>query len=208
MLAFDVMLERLIIALVLSLLFGLERQIRKKPVGFGTFAFVSIGSCILAIVALSFSDTTPLPLLSGIITGIGFLGAGSLIKHQDKVFGATTAASIWSVAAAGIAIGLGMISLGIVFYIMIFCIILMDYFFEIIGFGHYNTDIMICVENPAVMSALVPLFPRGSKCTHYTIDNKNNENKYYFIVSSPRKKLLKLLSKLRKAKGVVSVHFE
>ena len=208
MLTFEIMLERLFIALFLSLLFGLERQIRKKPVGFGTFAFVSIGSCSLALVALSINPENPLPLLSGIITGIGFLGAGSLIKHQDKVFGATTAAAIWAVAAAGIAIGLGMISLGIVFYLMVFCIILLDYLFEIIGFGHYNTDIMLTVDNPAVITALWHTFPKGSKCTHYTIDNKTNEHKYYFIVSATRKKLLKFLAKVRKAEGVKSLHFE
>lgn len=208
MLTFDIMLERMMMALFLSLIFGLERQIRKKPVGFGTFAFVSIGSCTLTLIALVYGNGNPLPLISGIITGIGFLGAGALIKHQDKVFGATTAASIWAVAAGGVAIGLGLTAMGIVFYLMIFCIIIIDYLFEMIGFGHYNTELILTVEDPAVISELWTYFPKGSKCQHYTIDNDKKEYKYYFIVSATRKRILKFLYKLRKVKGVKAIHFE
>lgn len=209
MLAFEVIFERLLLAFLLSLLYGLERQVRKKPVGFGTFIFVAVGSCTLAMVAMSFGGAlSPLPLLSGIITGIGFLGAGSMIRHQDKIFGATTAASIWAVAAASISIGVGMISLGILFYLLIFSIIFMDYIFEKIGFGHYNTDVIITVENPEIMRMIWPMLPKGSKLSHFSIDHKNNEHKYYFLLGSSRKKLLRILETIRKADGVKGIYFE
>lgn len=208
MLAFEIVLERLILAFILSLIFGLERQFRKKPVGFGTFTFVSVGSCALALAAISIMPENPLPLLSGIITGIGFLGAGSLIRHQDKIFGATTAAAIWAIAAAGMLLGLGMISLGVIFYMMIFMIILMDYLFEIIGFGHYFNEVIITVKEPAIMEQISRLLPKESKCTHYQIDNKNMEHKYYFTVNSSRKKLLRFLEKIRSIDGVLHIYFE
>ncbi len=208
MLAFEIVLERLILAFILSLIFGLERQFRKKPVGFGTFTFVSVGSCALALAAISIAPESPLPLLSGIITGIGFLGAGSLIRHQDKIFGATTAASIWAVAAAGMLLGLGLVSLGVAFYIMIFSIILMDYLFEIIGFGHYFNDVIITVQEQAVMAHISSALPKGSRCTHFQIDNKNSEYKYYFTVSASRRKLLRFLNKIRNIEGVTHIYFE
>ena len=63
----------------LALVFGLARQRRGKPIGFGTFIFVSVGSCSLAVVALQLSPANPLPLLGAVVTGIGFRGAGALI---------------------------------------------------------------------------------------------------------------------------------
>src|SRR5207249_9333948 len=69
---------RLVIVFLLAFGIGLERQLRRKPVGFGTFVFVSTGACALAILSVDLEDQNPLPLLGGVITGIGFLGAGAL----------------------------------------------------------------------------------------------------------------------------------
>jgi putative Mg2+ transporter-C (MgtC) family protein len=66
---------RLLLGFSLAFAVGLERQLRRKPVGFGTFTFVATGACALAIMALDIEETNPLPLLGGVITGIGFLGA-------------------------------------------------------------------------------------------------------------------------------------
>ena len=82
---------RLSITFFLSLVFGLERQYSHKPIGFGTFTFVAAGSSSLAIVAVALGFEHSIPLLSAIVTGIGFLGAGALIKTSDKIFGLTSA---------------------------------------------------------------------------------------------------------------------
>src|SRR2546428_13706698 len=75
------------------------------PVGFGTFIFVSTGAAALAILAIDLEADNPLTLLGGVITGIGFLGAGALIRANDRVFGFTTAALVWAMAALGVAAG-------------------------------------------------------------------------------------------------------
>src|SRR3990172_6125755 len=107
---------RFSITFILSLVFGLERQTAHNPVGFGTFNFVAVGSCALGITAVLINSADPFGLLSAIVTGIGFLGAGALIKSNDRVFGFTTAASIWILAIFGLTIGIGDYLLGGVLY--------------------------------------------------------------------------------------------
>ena len=85
---------RLLAVFILSLIFGIERQRSHKPVGFGTFIFVAIGSCALAIAATIIDIDDRIIILGSIVTGIGFLGAGALIRNNDKIFGFTTAASL------------------------------------------------------------------------------------------------------------------
>src|SRR2546425_12424657 len=102
---------RLVIVFLLAFGIGLERHFRRKPVGFGTFIFVSTGAAALAILAIDLEGDNPLPLLGGVITGIGFLGAGALIRANDRVFGFTTAALVWAMAALGVAAGAGPLSL-------------------------------------------------------------------------------------------------
>ena len=89
-------------AFVLSLVLGLVRQKLGKPVGFGTFIFVAMGACALALTAVNVDAKNPFPLLASIVTGIGFLGAGTIIQVKDRVEGLTTAAGIWAVVGFGI----------------------------------------------------------------------------------------------------------
>lgn len=108
----------------LSLLFGgligLEREYRGKPAGIRTIAFVSVGSTLMMLIAITIHAETSggssdvIRMLQGIVTGIGFLGAGSVIQMDNKVKGLTTAAAIWMVGAIGAALGAGYYSLAIV----------------------------------------------------------------------------------------------
>ncbi|HYV08518.1 MAG TPA: MgtC/SapB family protein, partial [Thermoplasmata archaeon] len=107
---------RLLLVFALAFAVGLERQVRRKPVGFGTFIFVSTGAATLTLLAITIEEENPLPLLGGVITGIGFLGAGALIRSNDRVFGFTTAALVWAMAALGVAAGAGLYLLVLVDY--------------------------------------------------------------------------------------------
>src|SRR2546426_7712388 len=80
---------RLLFVFGLAFSVGLERQLHRKPVGLGTFIFVSMGAATLAILAITLEEDNPLPLLGGVITGIGFLGAGAPIRSDDRVFRVT-----------------------------------------------------------------------------------------------------------------------
>lgn len=108
---------RLVTATVLAGLVGLDREHRRSSAGLRTHALVGMSSCLLMIAsAFGFADILGTPgvaldpsrIAAQIVTGIGFLGAGTIIARGDSVRGLTTAASIWSVAAVGIAVGGGM----------------------------------------------------------------------------------------------------
>ncbi|MBI2172802.1 MAG: MgtC/SapB family protein [Candidatus Aenigmarchaeota archaeon] len=101
---------KIVIAAIVGLLIGLEREIRKKPAGMRTHALVCIGATLFTVLSFSFVGSTvdTSRIAAGIVTGIGFLGAGVIFRAEDRVKGITTAAELWVLAAIGVAIGMGM----------------------------------------------------------------------------------------------------
>ena len=152
---------RLLLVFALAFVIGLERQLRRKPVGFGTFIFVSTGAAALAILAIDLQDQNPLPLLGGVITGIGFLGAGALIRSNDRVFGFTTAALVWAMAALGVAAGAGLYLLVTVNYGVIWAVVITDRYLESKGFGSHAKIVHLTLANPVGMEELETLLPPG-----------------------------------------------
>jgi len=134
---------RFFLAFIFSLIFGLERQRKHNPIGFGTFTFVAVGACALAVTAVTFEPINPLPLLSAIVTSIGFLGAGALIKTTDKIFGFTSAATIWLFAIFGLLIGIGEYFHGLVLYSTVWIVMFLDSIFQKKGLGSYQRRITI-----------------------------------------------------------------
>src|SRR5438067_1442203 len=119
MISFPVILLRLVFALVLGALVGLERESSEHSAGMRTNAMVSLGSALFTVIsAYGFASllgtlhiqVDPTRIASYIVAGIGFLGGGSIIVARDseKVKGLTTAATIWVVAAIGMACGAGL----------------------------------------------------------------------------------------------------
>ncbi|HWL61249.1 MAG TPA: MgtC/SapB family protein [Steroidobacteraceae bacterium] len=110
-------LTRMLAALALGALIGYQRERSGKAAGLRTHMLVALGTSLFVIVALEsgMRDDATSRVIQGVITGIGFLGAGSILKiREDKVIhGLTTAAGIWMTAAASVAIGLGQILTGL-----------------------------------------------------------------------------------------------
>src|SRR3989338_7007715 len=104
---------RLILSALLSGIIGLEREFKHKPAGLRTNILVGLGSTLTMLTSLQFTDE-PARIAAGVITGIGFLGAGLIIQGGGEVHGITTAATIWVVAAVGLAVGLGYYSAALV----------------------------------------------------------------------------------------------
>lgn len=102
-------------ALFLGFLIGLEREWRQKSAGLRTNMLVCLGSCVFLVIGLEILQKTtedaaqidPTRIIEGIIGGIGFLGAGSIIRSGGDVRGLTTGAAIWSSGAVGVACGAG-----------------------------------------------------------------------------------------------------
>jgi putative Mg2+ transporter-C (MgtC) family protein len=108
---------RLFISLLLSGLIGLEREIHRRGAGLRTHILVSLGSTLIMLTSLYvfdiYKDKVPLDpsrIAAGVITGIGFLGAGTIIRYGEAVRGLTTAACLWVVAGIGLAVGCGFYS--------------------------------------------------------------------------------------------------
>jgi putative Mg2+ transporter-C (MgtC) family protein len=152
---------RLLIVFSLAFGIGLERQLRRKPVGFGTYICVSTGACALTILAIDLEEQNPLPLIGGIITGIGFLGAGALIRSNDRVFGFTTSALVWAMAALGIAGGAGLFHLVFASYGIVWAVVITDRFLESKGFGSHAKVVRLSVANPIRVEDLDSLLPQG-----------------------------------------------
>ena len=113
---------RLFIAGILGSIIGLDREYRAKEAGYRTHFLVSLGSALIMIVSqYSFDevlqkpgmDLDPSRIAAQVVTGIGFIGAGTIILHKQIVRGLTTAAGIWATSGIGLAIGAGMYTLGI-----------------------------------------------------------------------------------------------
>lgn len=107
-------ITRLIAALVLGGLVGFEREWTERPAGLRTHALVSLGSALVMVVNIylfeRFSQGTTMDvtrMAAQVVSGIGFLGAGTIIRSKNGVHGLTTAASLWVVAAIGLAAGCG-----------------------------------------------------------------------------------------------------
>jgi putative Mg2+ transporter-C (MgtC) family protein len=101
--ALDLML-RLLVALILGGAIGLERERQERAAGLRTVTMVALGSCLFTLLsAYGFERTDPSRVAAQIVTGIGFLGAGTIFLRKDLVRGLTTAATIWATAAIGMA---------------------------------------------------------------------------------------------------------
>jgi len=101
---------KLLLAAVLGGLVGLEREFRHKPAGLRTNMFICVGSTLFTILSEQLANRTggdPTRITAQLITGIGFIGAGSIIRARGSVIGLTTAATIFVVASIGVAVGGG-----------------------------------------------------------------------------------------------------
>lgn len=100
-------LIKILLAVVVGAIIGAEREYRNKSAGFRTVMLITMGSAIFTILSEKIAPGNPDRIAANIVTGIGFLGAGTLFRDENRVTGLTTAASIWTAAALGMAIGSG-----------------------------------------------------------------------------------------------------
>ena len=101
-------LARLVLSAIIGGMIGFEREVKNRPAGLKTHILVSLGSTLIMLISLyGFESGDPSRMAAQVVTGIGFLGAGTIMKTGDNVQGLTTAATIWISSAIGLAVGNG-----------------------------------------------------------------------------------------------------
>lgn len=140
---------KLFIALALGMIIGTERVWAHKTAGMRTYALVSMGSALFVVISnemvkfySGFSGMNPLMIVSQIVVGIGFLGAGIIFNKDSKLVGLTTATGLWVAAGIGMACGLGLYSIAVVATTLTLFVFIVLWFIEerIKNSKYYKTD--------------------------------------------------------------------
>jgi len=129
-------LVRLIVAFIAGMLIGIEREAHSQPAGMRTHILITIGSALAMLLSIyipqsypGFQNGDPGRIAAQVVSGIGFLGAGAILRFGVNVRGLTTAASVWAMAVIGLAIGAGMYAVSFMaLVIILFSLSVMDSF--------------------------------------------------------------------------------
>lgn len=96
----------LFVALILGLIVGIEREFVGKEAGTKTYSLVAMGATLFTVLSFDPNFPDPARIIAQIVMGVGFIGAGLIIFHENKIHGLTTAAALWTMAAVGVAVGM------------------------------------------------------------------------------------------------------
>jgi putative Mg2+ transporter-C (MgtC) family protein len=120
---------KLVLAVALGAIVGFEREFDDEPAGVRTHILVILGSTLFTILSMDFFGTSdPSRVAANVVVGIGFIGAGAIFRAENKVKGITTAASLWVIAAIGMAVGLGFYIAATVTALMVFAVLFVKRF--------------------------------------------------------------------------------
>lgn len=118
------MAARTILAALLGGLIGFERERHGREAGIRTYAAVALGACVFGLVSAHVvGSADPTRIAAGVVTGVGFLGAGVILREQGRVAGLTTAATIWATASVGLAVAYGMYVLALLTATIVFALL-------------------------------------------------------------------------------------
>ncbi|NLV89353.1 MAG: MgtC/SapB family protein [Tissierellia bacterium] len=193
---------RLLISALLGGLIGMEREVSNRPAGLRTHILVSVGSTLIMLVSVdgfrSLGDGTisgdPARLAAQVISGIGFLGAGTIMRTGNSIKGLTTAASLWVCAGIGLAIGVGYY-LGAIVTVGIVLIVLkkLGIFEKRLSKKQYKTIEVVVTNKPGIIGQIGTLFGKYSISikdidileNDYKYDEEDTTMEIQFIVKMP-----------------------
>ncbi|MFD0695568.1 MgtC/SapB family protein [Paenibacillus sp. GCM10027628] len=225
MLSVDVhLLLKLGISAVFGLIIGLEREVRNKPLGLKTSLVICLSSCLLTIVSIESANKyavaglhvmDPMRLAAQVVSGIGFLGAGVILrKHNDVIIGLTTAAMIWGAAGLGIAVGAG-------FYVEAFfglvlimiSVVGLPYFIKKVGpkpLIMKDLRVRLIVSHDANLTAIIKaIIAKGYRMQSVHIKELNPEHQELnFIVFIDRKYASEVYDELKSMEYIEIVEVE
>jgi len=164
---------RLAIASLLGMIVGFERERQNQPAGLRTHTILTIGSCLAMTISINLAmqftplvpNGDPARLAAQVVSGIGFLGAGAILRYGTSVKGLTTATSLWTTAMVGLAIGAGHFFSGIATTGMLLVILVLLNIIEKKWIRGYETITVsvTAIDNPSLAVELVTLFKQLKK---------------------------------------------
>jgi putative Mg2+ transporter-C (MgtC) family protein len=208
---------RLVVSFIAGLLIGLEREAHSQPAGLRTHILISIGSTLAMLLSIyipqaypGFQNGDPGRIAAQVVTGIGFLGAGAILRFGVNVKGLTTAASIWAMAMLGLAIGAGLFKISaIAIGIILFSLTIMDVIEKFFFRDRIFKRIEITVRKKTTAINEITGILKSLKIRVTAVDMKRNASettdKYVFYVHVPVRLDPQLLAaSLEKTEGIVA----
>lgn len=199
---------KLLLAVIFGGLIGLERESHGRPAGFRTHILVSLGSALVMIISaygLQALDTDydPGRIAAQVISGIGFLGAGTILRDGAAIRGLTTAASLWAVAGIGLAVGIGMYHAAAVTTILV--VLTLFYLNKVeLGHGRYTMRITTRDQINQIAAVFAVFAQFGIEISQMTLSNQNDGvATIELAVNTPRKaRIRELAVKLNELEGI------
>ncbi len=202
------MVYRIGAAIVAGAVVGIEREFRDKPAGLRTLVLISAGACIFSMVSMGVPGTIADQgrIAAQIVTGVGFLGAGSILRSTKSIYGLTTAATIWVVAALGMACGFGHLFIALVGTLATLMVLVL---FHSVG-GRIDVSRTVRKHRIATRDAqirladLEPYFSEaGLRILRRNCYRQGDDYVFTFRVRGPRKQHLALREKLLHTDGLM-----
>ena len=196
---------------------GLEREKSHQFAGFRTHILVAIGSCITSITAVqlfisysSYSNMDPARLPAQVLSGIGFIGAGAILKNSSGITGLTTAAGIWATACIGIAIGYGQYILGISAWVLEMITLLSLKRIDKLFFKKEVCNIYVTISSLEAITATYAIL-KECKITikNYDVNRKGSQiwTAQYHISYDRRIRIEEIERRIRDVAGVLDLYF-
>ncbi|MGC8942734.1 MAG: MgtC/SapB family protein [Caldisericia bacterium] len=209
---------RLLISIILGALIGIERERRNRPAGLRTHVLVSLGSALFTITSIQFSKmyggVDPSRVAANIVTGIGFLGAGTIMREGLTVRGLTTAATIWVSSAIGLSCGMGYYIPAIITSISTFLILILLRNLEYIKFGKFEGNKKIfnvkVTDKPGQLGKIGTIFGKyGIHIRNVKFEREENFLSIEFILNVPENIEIKdVCNELSKEEFLIEVSTE
>lgn len=207
---------RLLLAAFISGIIGIEREISNRPAGFRTHMLVTLGATLIMLISVDvFADSDPGRLAAQVVSGIGFLGAGTIMRTGNNIVGLTTAASLWVCAGIGLAIGAGYYVGAIATTVIILIILMSTGLLErTILRKRYGSIELAAVNRPGIIGDIEKLFAsykisiRSMNVTNVEMESliDGNSMEIYLLVKMPAMiHLDELYKDIYKVSGVFGV---
>lgn len=201
--------ETILISFILSALIGIERQINKKPVGFAPHVFMSVTSAALTEVLLKFYPGNAIFAIGGMLSAIGFIGAGALIKYHEKIFGFTTAAILWSMGILGIIAAFKEWLILASLYSGIILTLALEKLFEIYGLGGAKKTIIVETKGMRNFKKIEEIVKKyGASEIERSEINFDREIIDYRFTINKKNGIDKLIEELEKLEDIKRIHIE